>query len=68
MLGIRCILILSRLLRVLIWREIAMKRTFQPKKRQRAREHGFLSRMKTRGGKGVIKARRTKGRAKLTTV
>lgn len=47
---------------------ISMKRTFQPKKRQRTREHGFLSRMKTRGGRRVIKARRTKGRAKLTTV
>ncbi len=44
-----------------------MKRTYQPKKRQRNREHGFLSRMRTRGGKNVIKARRRKGRAKLTT-
>lgn len=42
-----------------------MKRTYQPKKRQRAREHGFLSRMKTRGGRRVLKLRRTKGRAKL---
>ncbi|MFV0413658.1 MAG: 50S ribosomal protein L34 [Oscillospiraceae bacterium] len=45
-----------------------MKRTFQPKKRQRTREHGFLSRMRTRSGRSVIKARRSKGRAKLTTV
>lgn len=45
-----------------------MKRTFQPKKRQRTREHGFLSRMRTRGGRKVIKARRSKGRAKLSTV
>jgi large subunit ribosomal protein L34 len=43
-----------------------MKRTFQPKKRQRHREHGFLSRMKTRSGRNVIKARRSKGRAKLS--
>lgn len=43
-----------------------MKRTFQPKKRQRNREHGFLSRMRTRGGRSVLKARRAKGRAKLT--
>ena len=42
-----------------------MKRTFQPKKRQRTREHGFLSRMKTKNGRKVIAARRSKGRAKL---
>ena len=45
--------------------EIKMKRTFQPKKRQRTREHGFLSRMKTKNGRKVIAARRSKGRAKL---
>lgn len=45
-----------------------MKRTFQPKKRQRTREHGFLKRMSTRGGRKTIKARRRKGRAKLTNV
>ncbi|MGD9559797.1 MAG: 50S ribosomal protein L34 [Oscillospiraceae bacterium] len=43
-----------------------MKRTYQPKKRQRAREHGFLSRMRTRGGRKVLRTRRRKGRAKLT--
>ena len=42
-----------------------MKRTFQPKKRHRAKKHGFLSRMKTSTGRKVIAARRTKGRAKL---
>ena len=42
-----------------------MKRTFQPKKRQRTREPGFLSRMKSKSGRKVIAARRTKGRAKL---
>lgn len=47
---------------------ITMKRTFQPKKRHRTRVHGFLSRQKTRGGRNVIKARRSKGRAKLTNV
>ena len=45
--------------------EIKMKRTFQPKKRQRTREHGFLSRMKSKSGRKVIAARRSKGRAKL---
>ena len=43
-----------------------MKRTFQPKKRQRSKVHGFLKRMKTRAGRNIIKARRAKGRNKLT--
>ncbi len=42
------------------------KRTYQPKKRRRARVHGFRSRMSSRGGRGVLKARRQKGRRKLT--
>ena len=43
-----------------------MKRTFQPKKRQNSKVHGFFSRMKTRSGRNVLKARRAKGRKKLT--
>ena len=42
-----------------------MSTTYQPKKRKRARKHGFLSRMKTSTGKRTVQARRRKGRSKL---
>jgi large subunit ribosomal protein L34 len=43
-----------------------LKRTFQPNVRKRAKKHGFRNRMSTRGGRAVIRARRLKGRHKLS--
>ena len=42
------------------------KRTFQPNNRRRAKTHGFRLRMRTRAGRSILGARRTKGRTRLS--
>lgn len=43
-----------------------MSTTYKPKKKKRARKHGFLKRKQTKTGRTVLKKRRRKGRKKLT--
>jgi large subunit ribosomal protein L34 len=47
-------------------KETTMQPTYRPSRLKRARKFGFRARKATRGGRKILKARRARGRHKLS--